>query len=398
LVLIALGLACAAFATVVYLTLESDHGRFVYRISLALLFFAVSTVSGLIFTTNANFTGDIKGVSMAVGGPAALWIIALVIFAYFYPEKDLDMATLQVFSDNAWHTMRANGWHDYAEWKKGLEQRFSDVLGEDQSSILASLLWSVDYRRPGQKLEHAETDTVFLYFGQKYTMKLQRITGNAAGSSFDLYSRAETSNDTGTANSVILVGSGDGSGTPRVEKAFVDNESVHTIRQTHVDCLIVSWYTDQITRDGDYLVLDMKQYATDHHGSVRLGVAAFKPIQSIQSWYLRSRTTTDQDDSLPLAFKESGRKSQNDFTRVEGDLLPWLQRLDEVIQPGNGQITEEARNMLQKAFDDASQAINPNGPKITPSKILTDPGLKDRHSVSISDAEDVMLSLFLWKE
>src|SRR5262249_28126016 len=86
---IALVLASAALGTVVYFTLKSTHDLYVYRITLLLLFFAISTISGLIFTSKANLTGDLKGFGIAIGGPAALWLIALVIFGWFYPERDL---------------------------------------------------------------------------------------------------------------------------------------------------------------------------------------------------------------------------------------------------------------------------------------------------------------------
>src|SRR5690348_14143375 len=88
LVWIAVGMAAAALATAVYLTIQSGDTRdlFVYRVTLLLLFFAISTVSALIFNAKASLGGNVWGVSLALGGPAVLWIVALVIFTRFYPE------------------------------------------------------------------------------------------------------------------------------------------------------------------------------------------------------------------------------------------------------------------------------------------------------------------------
>jgi hypothetical protein len=76
----ALGLAAAALATGVYLTIQSgDTGDlFVYRVTLLLLFFAISTVSALIFNAKASLGGSIWGLTLALGGPAVLWLVALV--------------------------------------------------------------------------------------------------------------------------------------------------------------------------------------------------------------------------------------------------------------------------------------------------------------------------------
>ena len=65
---LALALAGGSLCTAVYLTVNSGHGLFIYRIALLLLFFAISTISGLLFTAKASLWGDLKGLSLAVGG------------------------------------------------------------------------------------------------------------------------------------------------------------------------------------------------------------------------------------------------------------------------------------------------------------------------------------------
>jgi hypothetical protein len=93
-------------------------------------------------------------------------------------------------------------------------------------------------------------------------------------------------------------------GSQRVKASYFDGESnpEQPLQQADIDCLVVSWYTDELTGDGDYIATDMKEFSTRHRGSLRLGIAAFKPMEDVRSWWLTARTVTDRDDVLPLAF------------------------------------------------------------------------------------------------
>jgi hypothetical protein len=102
---VALGLAAAAVASAVFLTTQYSSGRdlFVYRVTLLLLFFAISTVSALIFNAKTNLSGNFWGLTLGLGGPAAFWIIALLIFTRFYPGAALvKEASLQRQAQEAW--------------------------------------------------------------------------------------------------------------------------------------------------------------------------------------------------------------------------------------------------------------------------------------------------------
>jgi hypothetical protein len=398
LIWVAMALATGALCTAVYLTMQPLRDVLVYRITLLLLFFAISTISALMFATNANLSGNLKGLSLVVGGPSALWLIALVIFTKFYPEPDLNKFTLQSLAQEFWKNQQKDGWKDYANWKQD-QVAFSEVLGKGESTTLQHLLWNVDFRSPGERLDQVEITTVFLYFAPKYTMKFQRITGKLSANSFMLNYGAQTSNATGTSGSVLLVGRNNGS--LQVKESYFDGESgaEHLMQdEAYIDCLIVAWYDDEVTPDGDYITVDMKRFSTRHHGSLKLGVAAFKPMQDIRSWWLLQRVVTDEDELLPLAFREMHQPSQPDLLAVEGGLLPWLQVLDKAIDPDAHQIKEKARDMLQKAINTAGEIVGGKGHKIKPSAILADRVFKDRRSTSLPDSEDVVLSMFLWKQ
>jgi len=392
-------MAAAALATAVYLTIQSGATRdlFVYRVTLLLLFFAISTVSALIFNAKASLGGNMWGLSLALGGPAVLWIVALVIFTRFYPEVNLTKeATLQGLAHDVWEGQQRTGWKDYAAWKGETGDDFADVLGANETETLRNLFWGVYYRTPGQRLESVQITTAFLYLGPKYTVKFQRIRGykeSAESEPFTLYYGGHTSNSTGKSGSVLLVGHDNGS--LRVKESYYDGESKpeQAINQNDVDCLIVSWYTDDVTGDGDYITTDMKEFAASHRGSLRLGIAAFKPMDEVQSWWLASRTTTDKDNILPLAFRQMRQGWQKDLGAVEGDLRPWLQVLDKALEP-EGAITGKPREELQVLLRNASELVKH---PIRASDLLKSTVFQDQRSASMPDAEDVVLSMFLWQ-
>jgi hypothetical protein len=399
LVWVAIALATAALCTAVYLTTQYSTAQdlFVYRVTLLLLFFAISTVSALIFNAKASLGGSVWGLTLALGGPAVLWIVALVIFTRFYPEAELKKeTTLQSLAQQVWSAQERNGWKDYDTWKTERGDAFGDVLGVNETQTLKNLFWNVYYRSPGQRLENVQITTVFLYFGPKYTMKFQRIRGNRESTSaepFTLHYGAQTSNNTGNSGSVLLVGRNNGS--LHLKENYFDGESrpEQALEQTDIDCLIVSWYDDEVTRDGDYITADMKEFATNHRGDLRLGVATFKPMQDVQSWWLGGRTVTDKDDVLPLAFRKMRQAWQTDLGAVEDELQPWLQLLDKAMA-SEDLIKGKPMERLQSAMKSAGEVA---GHPIKASELLASAVFKDRRSASMPEAEDVVLTMFLWQ-
>jgi hypothetical protein len=115
-------------------------------------------------------------------------------------------------------------------------------------------------------------------------------------------------------------------------------------------------------------------------------------MREIRSWWLGSRTVTDNDDALPVAFRQMPYHYQDDLAAVEGDLRPWLQLLDKAME-SNDQISGKPREMLEKAMTNAAGAV---GHKIKASDLLASDVFKDRRSASMPEAEDVVLTMFLW--
>jgi hypothetical protein len=291
--------------------------------------------------------------------------------------------------------LQRSGWQDYETWKTDNGDDFGDILGANETETLRNLFWDVHYRSPGQRLENVQITTVFLYFGPKYTMKFQRIQGSresAQAEPFALRYGGQTSNSTGTSGSVLLVGRHNN--VLYVKDSYYDGDEKpeQTLAQADIDCLIVTWYTDEVTGDGDYITADMKEYSAEHRGAFRLGIAAFKPMEEPRSWWLSARTVTDADNLLPLRFRPMRQIWRGDLAAVEGDLKPWLDLVDNAVA-SDAAIKTKPREMLKKAIDKAGEAI---GHPVKARALLTDAALKSHYSACMPQAEDVVLSMFLW--
>ena len=84
---------------------------------------------------------------------------------------------------------------------------------------------------------------------------------------------------------------------------------------------------------------------------------------------------------------------QKDLGAVEGDLMPWLQLLDRVLD-SNSPITGKPREMLQRVLKNAGESV---GHPIKACDLLTSTAFRDRRSTSMPDTEDVVLTMFLWQ-
>src|SRR5688572_26216288 len=76
-----------AAATVIYATvIKPPETRMTYNVVVALACFMASSVSGLLFaTTNVNIKGTTGIFALTVGGPAALWLVALIVVSQILP-------------------------------------------------------------------------------------------------------------------------------------------------------------------------------------------------------------------------------------------------------------------------------------------------------------------------
>jgi hypothetical protein len=314
-----------------------------YRIAILLLFFAISTVSSLLFLNHndqsaTSFGGNIGFFTFAVGGPAALWLIALVVFTYFYPESRLEPAaphTLPMLARLIDDIEGRSGWYNYTEWK-GQWNEFSTVLGTGESATVKNLLWYTYFQIQGPKLSNAEITTAFFYF-KSFTLKIQRIQGDKNGDTFRLLFSAGTSLSGSENGSFAFVGRD--SGTIRILKTESDRgaRAAREIELTdkRVDCLLLSYYVGDNPNEGDYIVVDLKRYSDNASGHIRLGIVDFeRPIHAFHLSTLKRRNIAFED--IPLSFHSETVSVSKVIAPVETNLRPWLSALDNFLKNGAG--------------------------------------------------------------
>ena len=159
-----------------------------------------------------------------------------------------------------------------------------------------------------------------------------------------------------------------------------------------VDCLIVSFYDEDIPTDGDYLTLDVKRWAGSQCG-VRMGVALYgKQMENFQISRLTRRLVVGDED-LALAFMKVNQPAQTDLGKVAGDLAPWLQAVDTALEPGSP-VKEKPREALRKMMERGAQKLGRPGQRVKAADLLNDPKITDRRSFSLPNAEDGVCRFF----
>lgn len=377
-----------------------------YRIVILLLFFAISTVSSLLFAGNASFSGKLGAAfTVSVVGPATLWIVALVIFTYFYPETRLGPLTgpgsIATLTQLVAETERLSGWQPYKDWK-GRWNEFSTILGSGESATVKNLLWYTYFQTPGRKLARAEVTTAFFYF-RSYTLKLQRIRGSRVGEAFNLRFSAATSLTGSNAMSLLFVGR---EHHPMAILSAYGDHGQGALReieltQERVDCLIVSAYTGDNPDEGDYVVVDLKQFSDDARGYVRLGIIDFeKSIHHIHLSTLKRRTVVDDD--VPLCFRAEPQSHSDALDTLENNFGGWPLALDELILNVRGPLgshstaLQEVRDTLRANFTKAGLQIGDAQRLFSSLFSLSRQSAKSRTCFDLKDAQEIILTMFLY--
>ena len=85
-----------------------------------------------------------------------------------------------------------------------------------------------------------------------------------------------------------------------------------------------------------------------------------------------------------------------DLGAIEGHLKPWLEIVDKELaaSPSDSALRGKPREKLQIALANASQSNGGKPVKLT--ELLNSAVFKDRFSASMPNAEDVVLTMFLW--
>ena len=385
-------LAVAGMASAIVLVYNSSNEVIRYRVIILLMFFSISTASSLIFSAKANLEGNLYGLALTIGGPATLWIIALLLFSYEYPPAAVENTGKLSFIEGEKNDLTMHKWQWYPEWRRE-QDRFLRILGPDESDNVRSLLWYAYYRPEGGKLEKPTVSTVFVYLPDKTTLKFQRITGPRKGEKWTVPFAGAPSTPNGQVSSMILSAATLDSGVEYVQTSLDagGTQRIAEVPLSSVDALLVSLYEGDDPGDGDYTVVDLKRYSANGDGTIHLGMVSFdRTIKDVSANEL-SGVTFVETGVLPLVLRPVKEVySKVDYLRTE--LAGWLGALDKRDAKGAGEPNEKA--VMSRIAKHLAPALKCKRGACF-SAIFDKP--KDSRAIRMANTVSVALMLFRWE-
>lgn len=248
----------ACLAAVLRLLLTGKFSSLVqYRIVLALLSFALSTISCVLFVANAKMELDIGYAVITLVGPAVIWIAVILVLSYVWKE-DFGSSSRRM----------PPGWIPFAEWRLQhgtLNYLFdSDML----QYCIKEVFNNVFFRYPAKsKLSHPHVQTVFVYYRRQNQspgmVKFQRVSGKSKkqDNGVDLYHVSAPSLPGQDPSSFLFIRSG-----ATVLNALSrgdGDETWHRLYATEVETLVVAHCPEGNPPEGDYLWVDVPKYTVD---------------------------------------------------------------------------------------------------------------------------------------
>jgi hypothetical protein len=306
----------SALAAVGYVYFLAQGGNvYQYHIAVALLCFALSAVSGLLLYGNVQFGGRWGDYTLALVGPASMWIITLAAFSYIFPDK-----LVTTFPP-------PHGEITYQAWLTKL--RSVGLLfrkNEDQS--VPSLLSNVYY--PGNqhtKPSQVQIEQLLVYFPNGQAITIRRIIGR---------------NDTGTAE-IFHRPRPTGLTSPVASRAFTEhggkfhlvndiNAKIwHTVSDADLRWYDVVLFSEQV-EDADFFIVDVPKYidSAKEGAKVDFALASSHPIReaSLRVWEVIQPEVAAAGD-IPLLFKEWSEVPEHSVTQINNDFNPFLQWLEQ---------------------------------------------------------------------
>jgi hypothetical protein len=379
------------------------------RLAICLLAFALSTVSCLLFFPKVKIEGVVFGLAISVVGPAALWLIAVLILVHsgVFPLED-KRSTAQMVDDLVKSVEDFSGWKPYDKWLGDLSMSgLAPIVTAGGFTTLRNLLWYTSYIPGGYKLRDPTVSITFIYWQNGDTAKIERIRGHQEGPTFELLYGSEASTLKGKARSIMLVASRvDPGQNPNVESNYINSEDIDdsdgkevTLRSPSLDCFVLADYTgDEITVGkepiGDYVAVDMKRFSNHARGPLRLGILSERAIEVSKSYVVR--LGPEATAQTPLIFQDLVATASTGAD-IE-DFEPWLSFIDTL--DGNGSLR------LRKATTDGIMGVRKGllshgtgaaSERKGLAQLLKSSRRLHHYSFVFTEARDVTFLIFKWK-
>lgn len=313
-----------------------------FRLTLAMLCFALSSLSGLLFANQSasELIGRWGAVTLSLVGPAALWLIALIVVTKLWKDDDRpEIATPTPPVER--------GLLPYSEWKfkhAGLNYLFTSYANEEYR--VSEILTFAYFRAPEKRKPiDVHIATAFIYFSppdrphEICFIKLQRILGTSRTPPTHVYHIFRPTLPGGSASSFMFVRAegkllGCAAGGPGSRRWL-------SVETSSVDCLVVSTYPSGNPPEGDYAWIDVPKYS-DSEVVIDLSFLARRPIagegdrasklwEVLPAW---SSAPASASSDVPVQFKLC-TKGHVSHTRDEASLRrfsDWLPCLDALVR------------------------------------------------------------------
>lgn len=310
----------SALASVVYLIFLAPLGHTLqYRVAVALLCFALSTVSCLLLSVRAQLSGQWGPYALFLAGPACMWIISLLVFSWVFPDRSTTV-TVTV-------TKPTSDWKSYQEWLNQLDSValvFKKTEEQEVPILLGNIYYPGDnHRKPSQP----SVKMVVIYFPNGQAIAIKHMKGTKKGDKAEIYHRPLPTSLSAGLESLAFTKRGG-----RFEAVKdADAKVWHEVYYNEVDWYEITAYLEEASQ-ADYLMFDTPKYVdTAEEGAVvDLGFLSARRIAkgNIRLWEVRPSPVADSSQ-VPLLFKGLVDKSLSNGDQIRADIAPFLQWLQE---------------------------------------------------------------------
>jgi hypothetical protein len=389
---------CALFGVMAFLfkLIPGPRDIMTYRIVVILVCFALSSVSSLLFSTQSKLLASLGGFSIAVAGPATLWLVALLTLAQIFPESAVGYTRSEIFREFTKELAQFSrqkeeqeGWQEYADWKIELGEA-SSIIDQSEESFIKNMLTRVFYHgRTPTKILAPEVHTVFLYLNDA-TVKLQSIHGDQPDVDFaDVYVTVAPSLPGSQTKSYFFKRT-----TRGLRAQHVEQGGWRQVRSDEIQCLVVTIYYDDEPKAGDWIYVDLPKYFSDATpgADTKIDILTIHPIREPQVWEMSASQRT-QLSPAPLLFRKRARLEEVDTknpSKLDRRMTNWLRSLKQIRQSES--LQEEVHDFLVE-FERVLSAS---------SRGLDDwavfPNIQSHVQYNGSDLKNGVLATFLWSE
>lgn len=326
----------AALATVIYSIISAPQSK-TEAILAALLCFALSTVSGLIFAARARIEATLPWATITMGGPALVWVGTFMIFTYVSNFYNKDVNLSEVLSKALEGQLHKEGWEPFSSWKADLKPRLAEAVSRKESSHIRYAMDVTYFVGLGKPRPIAPTiDELFVYF-DNMTVEFQRVTGSKSKKAepTQIYTTSYTLSS-GTAKSLLLLKREDVSNTVAVTGS--DLLEWFPIRDDPLDCLIVTIYPNGLPNRADLNYFSINKYLESGRAVLNVGILALQPIEEPAAWLLRdSPFRVENVDSVPVAFMKTTVPWNTTADATIARFDNWFRVLDQLLEQSRPQ-------------------------------------------------------------